>query len=59
MPFRRCKQIEPDNRDKMREMLKEIHEKTGKPFAETYVPPAENDGDDYPEQDINPDDVPF
>jgi hypothetical protein len=49
------------HREKVVEMIKEVHEKTKQPFADTYTPPAAEAGNgiDYPVEDINPDDVPF
>jgi hypothetical protein len=47
-------------------VLQEVHEKTKQPFAEKYdgpegdgkVAPANVEGE-FPEEDINPDDIPF
>ncbi len=58
MTFKAHKEIEAENKPHMIELVKEIHEKVGVKFAETYVPPT-NGAIDYPEEDINPDDVPF
>ena len=58
MTFKAHKEIEAENKPHMIELVEEIHEKVGVKFAETYVPPT-NGAIDYPEEDINPDDVPF
>ena len=51
----------------MLEMLQEVHEKTKAPFAEKYDGPdttstkglpSDHPGE-YPQEDINPDDIPF
>jgi hypothetical protein len=67
MTFRAHKEIEAENKQPMVDLFKEVHEKTnGSAFAEHY---AGTDGDgkgapaniagEYPEEDINPDDIPF
>jgi hypothetical protein len=58
MTFKRGKAIEVENKAKIIDMIKEVHEKVGTAFADTYVPPAV-DVIEYPTEEINPDDVPF
>jgi len=51
-------EIETENKAKVIDVLKEVHDKVGTWFADTYVPlPAEVV--EYLEEDIYPDDVSF
>jgi hypothetical protein len=61
MTFKRGKEIETENKVKIIDMIKEVHEKVGTKFADTYTPPVAAEGIEYPQQDdaINPDDIPF
>jgi hypothetical protein len=61
MTFKRGPAVLEENKPKVLEMIKTVHEKVGVKFAEEYAAPASTDtgGADYPTEDINPDDIPF
>jgi hypothetical protein len=67
--FEKVKEVEPENRELMKNMVVEIYEKTtgNKAFAANWRKPdgdADLDngvsvGEEYPVDNINPDDIPF
>jgi hypothetical protein len=52
--FSRGEAVKEENREKVREMIEEVHGKTGQP-----APAVSEEKIEYPVEDINPDDIPF
>ncbi len=60
MTFAKGAAVLDENKPKVLEMVQEVHKKVGgTTFAVQYAPEAPTGNEDYPVEDINPDDIPF
>jgi hypothetical protein len=58
MTFLRGAEVQAENKPRVVEMIKEVHEKIGL-GAPAVAAVVDEDRIDYPQEDINPDDIPF